>query len=62
MRIVTDGEKFAIQKGWIFKKYLYIGYREYFWTSDPLNDCWYSKEIVERAYNAILRRKNWRKV
>ena len=59
MRIVTDGKQYAIEKGWILKKYLDL-YNRRDW--EPLkysyNFCWGNKETVEGVFNFISRKKN----
>ena len=63
MRIVTDGKYYAVEKGWIFKRYLNL-YTNNDWMSlkDSYQFCWGSKERVEEEYNFLLRKKNIRVV
>ncbi len=58
MRIVTDGELFAIEKGWIFKKYLSL-YNENFCR--PLGDddefSWGPRSQVQKVYDDLMKKK-----
>lgn len=48
MRIVTDGTKFAIEKGWIFKKYLDTHSPQFWWSrkDDYYLYCWASEQRI----------------
>ncbi len=51
MRIVTDGDKFAIEKGWIFKKYKSLYTTGSWWPreeSEPF--CWGTKEQIKNIW------------
>ncbi len=59
MRIVTDGKQFAIQKGWIFKRYLSLYDINNWWSLKRSYEfCWGNKERIEDLYNFMIRKKN----
>ncbi len=64
MRIVTDGELFAIEKGWIFKRYFDLKAYPFWWSSDDeyFNDCWGSRQQVEKRFNILTKKRNIRPV
>lgn len=63
MRIVTDGKKYAIEKGWIFKKYASLNLYGIWWPYDrSLESCWGSERQIADLYNFLMRKKNIRKV
>lgn len=57
MRIVTDGTKYAIQKGWIFKRYRDLMPGCTFWWSKNsffFIDCWSSDiDYVKKKFNNL---------
>ncbi len=59
MRIITDGKLYAIQKGWIFKKYLSLYCKtEWYTFEESLNYCWGNKERVKNLYDSLNRKRN----
>jgi hypothetical protein len=57
MKIVTDGEKFAIEKGWFYKKYVDLYSPDYAHTrfSRFYPSCWGTKEKVLEVYDFLNR-------
>ena len=56
MKLVTDGEKWSIRKGWWFFRVFYDMKTEGFWwsrNSKFFRDCWDSKDAVERIYRRM---------
>ncbi len=57
-RIVTDGTKFAIQTGWIFKKYVDLYDTSFTWNvSDNIRWCWSDKYYVKKVFDILTNRK-----
>lgn len=63
MRIVTDGKQYAIQKGWLFKKYLSLYSADNWWSlRDSYEFCWGNKERVKGMYDFMKRKEYIREV
>lgn len=64
MRIVTDGVHFAIEKGWIFKKYLSLICLDNWWGVNDIcfQHCWGSREYVDKTWISLHRKRNIRPV
>jgi hypothetical protein len=58
MRIVTDGKLFALEKGWIFKKYASL-YNHGLWRDldDSYLTCWDTQERIMILYDLLKKRK-----
>ena len=60
MRIVTDGTLFAIEKGWLFKRYRSI-YVDYWWNYEESFDyCWGTQEQIKYLWNRIHNKGNFK--
>lgn len=60
MRIVTDGEEYAIEKGWIFKKYCSLYNTGIWWSLEESYDtCWGDWDRVFYIYNKLKGKKIW---
>lgn len=59
-RIVTDGERFAVAKGWWFVELLDVSDREVWWFTKGLQTryCWGTLEQAKSAL-AIIEQKNY---
>ena len=63
MRIVTDGKLFAIEKGWIFKRYMSLSCPQYWWSlEESYFWCWGTKDRVESLYTFVKRKNNLKRV
>jgi len=53
VQLVTDGDKWAVRRGWIFYQY-WTGC--YWWgiNSSYSNDSWFTKEVAEQLYYRVL--------
>lgn len=67
MRIVTDGKKYAVKKGWIDTRFLSLKSDDDYWWSYPTyveKYCWGTLEeaqsAMERAKSKECVRKHWR--
>lgn len=55
MKIVTNGTHYAIEKGWLFKKYLSLYSDSWFTLKESIDFCWSKdKEIIKKRYNFLL--------
>jgi hypothetical protein len=65
MKIVTDGEKYAIQTGWwFFKEYIDLYDQQYSFKPCSRFEkfCWGTKEQVIEVYEKLRKRKNTKTV
>lgn len=61
MKIVTDGKYYAIQKGWLFKRYLCVRCFDWWSLKDSYiyyNRCWVTLEHIEETIKMINRKKD----
>lgn len=49
MKLITDGKYWAIQRGWVRKKYFDLCHPGYWWSSDCpfFRECWSDKETAQ---------------
>jgi len=63
MRIVTDGKKYAIETGWIWKSYASMYTPGQWWALNKSHDfCWGNKERIEELYFILNRKKHIKEV
>lgn len=62
MKIVTDGDKFGIQTGWFFKKYIDLSCPSFSWdcSSRFYSDCWSTKEKAISVFNTLNKKRTIR--
>ena len=55
MKLVTDGEKWAIKKGWLRPKYLDFTRPHLWWFNDDewFVRCWTNKENAEKWFKRL---------
>jgi len=63
MRIVTDGELYAVEKGWIFKKYASMYTPGRWWTLKKSHEfCWGRKTEIQELFRTLNRKKRIKEV
>lgn len=62
MRIVTDGVLYAIEKGWIFKKYRSI-HGDYWWSyEESFKYCWGTKTEIKYLWYLLNRKRSFKTI
>ncbi len=56
MRIVTHGELFAIEKGWLFKRYRSLNCNQWWDLENSYQWCWGAESRVEKLFKRIKKK------